>query len=833
MRGKARTPCPEDDQEGAAGEAPNSHYSRKTDQMNKRKHAQPSARPTAMARAAEQEVSIRRRLGRMEPTKKIILQNQRLPQALKFAAAGWPVFPVYEVIQGRCACGNPECTRPGKHPRTAHGFRDATTGSEVIRRWWRVYPHAHIGIATGADANLFVLDVDGPDGERSLQRLIAEHGPLPRTATVKTGRGRHFYFKLSGRQIECSSGKLGSGLDVRGEGGYVVAPFSRHASGAIYCPVRSSLINGKFKPAPAPQWLLDLLAKSVDAPPAQREQVSEKSLEQARTYAEAALQSELDRLRRAPQGQRNDTLNLSAFKMGQLVAHGLLGPDTTAAILQQAARQIGLESRETQATIRSGLQDGQAVPRRLPFSIQGEKSNDAPRRSEEAQDTLTRELATLGQTDADNAERFARRFGDRVKCTPGRDFLVYDGTRWVDDRLLQSARLAEETARLIADEARYLEQERDRTARARFAEQSCSKGALDRMCSLAKSRLMIEDARFDADPWVLNVLNGTIDLRTGDLKPHDPRDLLTKLGPVAFDPSAKCPTFIAFLRRALRDDKDLIRYVQKASGYNLTGSTIEQVFFLLHGPTKTGKSTLLNRIRDLLGDYGLHTPTETLLAKPQDNSINADIARLAGARMVTAIEANWNRQFNEALIKALTGGDKQTARHLYRNHFEFKPEFKLWLGVNDLPRARGTDGAFWERVRVLPFNAEIPPEERDLSLDEKLKAEWPGILAWAVRGCLLWQAEGLGTCEAVEQAGGHWKRASDHLRRFVHDEVIYDSSSMVQSSDLYGTYRSWCERYGEKPLVDRQRKPALEALGLTYERKRHASCWKGIKLRLT
>ena len=235
----------------------------------------------------------------------------------------------------------------------------------------------------------------------------------------------------------------------------------------------------------------------------------------------------------------------------------------------------------------------------------------------------------------------------------------------------------------------------------------------------------------------------------------------------------------------MANDKELIAYVQKAAGLTLTGDTTEHVFFFAYGPTRTGKSTLLNTLREMLGDYGVHTPTETLLAKQYDSGIPADLARLAGARMVTAVEANWNRQIDEARIKAMTGGEPITARFLRRNFFEFTPDFKLWFAANDFPGVRGTAGAFWERVRAIPFEVEIPPEERDRNLREKLKAEWPGILAWAVRGCRKWQAEGLGIPERVQRTTGRWKQSADHVRKFVNEELTRDEGNALSSSDLY------------------------------------------------
>ena len=376
--------------------------------------------------------------------------------------------------------------------------------------------------------------------------------------------------------------------------------------------------------------------------------------------------------------------------------------------LARAAAEIGLDDHEIGPTITSGLNAGSQYPRRLPFL----KSHDRIRTvepSKKSDDDLAAELATLGETDSDNAERFARRFGAKAMHTPGRGWLVYDGKRWRPDDLSQVVELAKETARRIADEARHLDQDAARAARSKFSAHSLAKGSLDRMLDLAKSLLAVEDNGLDADPWLFNVENGTIDLRTGRREKHDPRDLLTKIAPVRANRRAKCPLFKKFLKRITGDDAGLRAFIQKAVGYSLTGVTTEQVLFFVHGKSgNNGKSTLVNLIRDMLGDYGCHTPTETLLTKQYDNNIPADLARLAGARMVTAIEANFNRHLDEAKIKAMTGGEPITARFMRQNFFSFTPEFKLWLVANDRPRVRGTDAAFWRRMRVIPLNIKIP-----------------------------------------------------------------------------------------------------------------------------
>ena len=353
------------------------------------------------------------------------------------------------------------------------------------------------------------------------------------------------------------------------------------------------------------------------------------------------------------------------------------------------------------------------------------------------------------------------------------------------------------------------------------------------MLDLAKSLLAVQDNGLDADPWLFNVENGTIDLRTGRREKHDPRDLLTKIAPVRANRSAKCPLFKKFLKRITGDDAGLRAFIQKAAGYSLSGATTEQVLFFVHGKSgNNGKSTLVNLIRDMLGDYGCHTPTETLLTKQYDNNIPADLARLDGARMVTAIEANFNRHLDEAKIKAMTGGEPITARFMRQNFFSFTPEFKLWLVANDRPRVRGTDAAFWRRMRVIPLNIKIPSSERDRDLPNKLRAEWPGILAWAVRGGRKWQRGGLAQPPACASATKSWQKEMDHLKKFVTEELIIAPGLKISASQLFDRYKKWCSAHGEHALTVQKFTAKLqESLDITHTRVKGRSWWRGIKFR--
>jgi putative DNA primase/helicase len=678
---------------------------------------------------------------------------------------------------------------------------------------------------------LIVLDVDGSEGEGSLRALEKRHGRLPVTVTVRTDRGRHLYFRHKGAVIPNSAAKLGRGLDVRGDGGYVVGARSNHPSGRYY-EYEEGLSPEAVGIARIPEWFVGLtsrgLAKSSQVSP---QRVPPKLRERAAAYANAAREQELERLGKAPKHQRNDTLNRCAFRLGQLAAWGLLDVSRIKEELAQVARQIGLDEAEIPPTILSGLTAGQSKPRRLPFSwkdLVRTAADKAPK-----PDDITAELANLGENDADNAQRFVKRWGDRVIWTSGRRWLVYQGGRWTPDASSEVNRLAEQAARAIALEAPYLDGKAYRSSRADFAAASLSRAAISNMLELAKPSLTAEDSSFDRDPWLLNVEDGTVDLRTGVRYRHDPRDLLTKVTRSGYSRKAECPQFLGFLRTIFRGDEDKIEFVQRVLGYGLTGHANEQVFFVLIGSGRNGKSTLLNLFRDIVGDYGCHTPIETLLVRQYDNAIPNDLARLVGKRIVTAAEANWNRQLDEAKLKTMTGGEPISARFMRQEYFQFAPEFKLFLAVNDFPRVRSTATAFWRRAVVIPFDVQVPEGEVDPNLSQKLKAEAPGILAWAVKGCLAWQRNGLKPPASVKDATGGWQQAVDHVDRFVREELTPEADHVIASSVMYARYKAWCAEKGESALSTAKFAGRLrDDLNITHKRTKKGSEWRGIKFRI-
>ncbi|MDP2859298.1 MAG: phage/plasmid primase, P4 family [Bacillota bacterium] len=435
-------------------------------------------------------------------------------------------------------------------------------------------------------------------------------------------------------------------------------------------------------------------------------------------------------------------------------------------------------------------------------------------------------------TDLGNGQRFARDHGMDVRyCWAWGKWLLWDGSRWAQDAGNGVFALAKQTIRgLGGDASRELGDER-RKGLLSFALKCESEMRLRSMVSLARSEpgIPVKPEDLDVDPWLLNVKNGTVHLRTGELKPHRRQDLITKLAPVQYDPHAPRPAWDTFLKRVTSGDKGLAAYLQRAAGYALTGDTSEQVLFLLHGSGANGKSTFLSALGHVLGDYARQMPAETLLLK-RNNSIPSDLAALRGARFVAAQEVEDGRRLAESLVKQLTGGDKVAARFLFAEWFEFVPTCKIFLAANHRPRIMGTDLAIWRRVKLLPFTVTIPEDERDPHMPDRLKAEGPGILAWAVEGCLLWQAVGLGKSEAVSVATEQYRQEQDVLGGFIEDCCLVDPIGKAAARELYAAYVRWCETSGDKPLSQRAFGMKLRERGFVQTRTMNARLWEGLGL---
>ena len=407
--------------------------------------------------------------------------------------------------------------------------------------------------------------------------------------------------------------------------------------------------------------------------------------------------------------------------------------------------------------------------------------------------------------DTGNAQRFVDLFGDKVRyCYTDKRWLWYDGRKWCTDMTGAVKRLADKAVACMSAELKVYEQtdadEGTDMAKAfeKHMKSSRSNKSKNAMLNEVMHHVPILPSQLDRYKAALNTPGGVIDLKSGALAPHDPKNYFTKITAVEYSENADCPRWTAFLDDIFGGDKDLIRYVQKAVGYSLTGATSEQCAFFLYGTGRNGKSTFLDIIRDIFGDYAANIQPETIMVRnSQGSAINSDIARLKGARLVTSVEPNEGVRINEGLLKQLTGDDTVTARKLYGDEFEFKPEFKLWMATNHKPVIRGTDTGIWRRIHMIPFTCVIPEGKVDRRLKYKLSAELTGIFRWAVEGCLMWQKEGLKMPRAVLEEVREYRREMDVISAFVEDKCTVGKGLSVQSSALYAAYLRWADSGNE------------------------------------
>jgi putative DNA primase/helicase len=379
--------------------------------------------------------------------------------------------------------------------------------------------------------------------------------------------------------------------------------------------------------------------------------------------------------------------------------------------------------------------------------------------------------------------------------------LVWTGRNWLVDDRGEVLKRAKATVSRIYQEAAAARDEETRKALAKHAMSSESERKIKAMVELAKPEVSILPEELDPDPWKLNVLNGTINLRTGELLEHNRADLITKIAPVEYDPMATAPHWYEVLERVLPSE-DVRAFFKRLCGYALAGDVSEHVLPVLYGTGANGKSTVLNALLEALGDYGIQAAPDLLIAKRGAHP--TELADLFGMRFVTSIEVEDGRRFAESLVKQLTGGDRVRARRMRQDFWEFDPTHTVFLATNHKPEVRGTDNAIWRRIRLIPFTETIRSDEQDKKLPEKLRAELPGIIAWGVEGCLEWQLDGLQAPEEVRQATGEYRSEMDVIGAFLNECCVLGKEKNVSAGDLYRAYGEWCKDAGE--TQDKQRK---------------------------
>jgi putative DNA primase/helicase len=440
-------------------------------------------------------------------------------------------------------------------------------------------------------------------------------------------------------------------------------------------------------------------------------------------------------------------------------------------------------------------------------------------------------------TDRNLAKLFAQLVKDQVFYVPEWGWLRYETGRWRRASDAEIAALAMEVIpRYYTEQALNAPPERRREF-LEYALKCHSRHRLNNALELAKGLLLARPDEFDRYPYLLNCLNGVVDLRTGNLLPHDPSLRLTQLCPVAYNPDATAPTWQRFLSDVFLGDQDLISFVQRALGYSLTGDTSERVFFIAWGSGHNGKSTLFGTIQRLLGDYAKTVTTDALLKRrEQADTHPTGLADLYGVRLAVASETEEGKHLATARVKALTGRDRIKARYMRRDYFEFEPTAKIWLFTNHRPVISDTTPAMWKRLILIPFRAHFDPDspQCDKRMPEKLWAEREGILAWLVQGCLAWQREGLNPPPVVREATKEYQSEMDKIGAWITERCEVDPKAVTPFADLYADYEAWCREQGDEPMSKRRFGDRLSEKGFPPATQRlsgGAKARKGLRLR--
>ena len=755
--------------------------------------------------------------------------------ALEYARQGWHVFPLGV---------------KGKKPIMKGGFYKATTDEATIKQWIRQYPNANIGLATGVKSGVFVVDIDGNVGEADLARLQDQYGMLPETLQSTTGAGGHLYFKFPVHAMVKNRAKIIShekgvegGLDTRGEGGYVVLPPSIHPSNKVYQWANNAPI------VECPEWLLNLIVKSSklvddtsnvipedfggdEAPDISESDISfyetglpdadiEQHTKTITPTQSTKSQNDFARLlakvcnavRSANEGKRNDTLNRAAYTLGGLMVALRGNEEQARAELLAAGLAAGLEHDECIETIESGMTSGleaPMTPKAQPYPTNGTK-HDPSRLLEIPDDThddsikidvsrVESFLTDLPLTDYGNGEVFAALHAEKAKFDATSNvWRIWDGTRWVEDKRMETGRLMISAIRQRRDAFNNMATATDEEAKIKKAgwQFALSCENYPKAQSALKSAMMNEDivtipTDYDKHKNIACAGEYTLDLEQCIARQSERKDMLTLKMGATFDKDADCPRWKRFISEVFPNDDELQRYIQRVAGYCLTGETKEQCFFILHGAGANGKSTFLNVLADVLGEYHTSIAARVLVGGKNDNEPQWALAQCKGSRLLTMSETNEGMKLDEGLTKIATGEDEIQCRVMRGMPFRYYPQFKLMLALNHLPRITGTDEGIWRRIHLIPFTESFK-NRKDPNLKAVLYSEMSGILNWMLEGLVEWRKDGLNPPDIVKATTQAYRDDSDTFGQWVSEciQITNDSSDMLGSSVTYNAYVRW------------------------------------------
>ena len=664
-----------------------------------------------------------------------------------------------------------------------------------IAQWGEREPDANVCVyALQEEGGLCFLDKDGANDLRAAYEKETGH-LFPKTLFVRSSQVNgtekgHWYFKQTTRtrnfQKNITEEATGGWFSFRVKNEYVCSIGSIHPdTGKPY------KIAEDFPLAPMPDDLLDWLQGQAQQKPKTRQQSIERG--------------------KLKKGVRYSAL---ISEVGRLWSRGW-GRDLTI--------KAGLAWAKENFTVPEGLFDEKLVRGEIEHLIDSYPPG-------EPEDPFAR----FKNTETANADRLVKKYGDVIRyCSDRKVWCIWDGATWNVDDIGGISRYMRETGMSIYREAAEVKSEEERKALGKWAILSESRRVRDNSIALARTIKAAEvrefSTVFDTHPMLLNVKNGTLDLATGELLPHNRENFITKMVPIAYDNTAECPRFMKFLSEALPKE-GLVGYISRIAGYCLTGKTSAQAWFMFHGVTASGKSTLVNILHGLLGPYAVALPENYFLVTNYATKDYAT-ASLAGVRLATCVETNEGKRLDSAKLKSLTGEDLISAELKYQNCFSFRPQMKLILATNNRPQVSANDEAVWRRLKLVPFDITIPEEERISDMaNELLLAEGPGILRWAVWGCRGWIENKLTQPEAITAAVSEYREDEDVVQHFIDECAIRDVNGTVDRREFYAAFAHWCKtnRFFQLNPIPFGRE--LPRLGIVLDDGRRK--YLGVKMRL-
>lgn len=673
----------------------------------------------------------------------------------------------------------------GKKPVIPHWveYQKRQPTSAELHAWQEKYHPTVWAVVCGSKSDVIVIDADNEDRLSELEAL----GLKPHVLTPKGG---HFYIKHPGYHVKPLVNVI-PGIDIRGDGSYANVVGTRKDNGkytVLIPPINGTL----YKVTDLPEYLQDALQNG-----------SKPKRRSAKAIAT-----------KITQGQRNASLVSLAGSMRRYGA----SKDAILVALQQI--------NNTQCDPPLGGKEVQDIAESISRYEPGGPNGVLP-------DTGTTSSDAYHLTDIGNAKRFADQHRGKVRYSHEmKKWLIFLEGRWQEDRIGHVRSLAKTTVLgWYLDVSAEQDDGRRKQLRA-HAVDSEKEQRITAMLSLAQSEpgIPVTLDQMDTDPYLFNCSNCTIDLRTGQVRPHDPNDLLMQISPVEFDISATCDEWLRFLNIVTDGDNELMSFLKRAVGMSLTADTKTQAFFFLHGKGNNGKSTFLSVGRKLLGSYGLKADMSLFMIKDRgDSSHNESLANLRGKRFIIASELEEGKRLATAIIKDLTGGEHVRASRKYEHEVEFQPTGKLWVSGNHQPVITDTTLSIWRRLNLVPFIVTIKNAEENYI--DKLEAELSGILNWAIEGCLEWQKQGLGQAEAIRMATEKYRIDQDVIAEFLTENCILDPQTTVLQKILFEIYQSWAVDNADKVLGKQKFGDRLVEKGvISFTGHSNKRFWRGIRL---